>query len=96
MKPFHQVEAADIAYFENVMPGRVFSGSAISTDYDHDEMTEYGHFMPDAVLQAQSAQEISAVMRYCCEKNIPVTPRGAGTCLCGGCVAIQWGVVLST
>lgn len=24
MKPFHQVEAADIAYFENVMPGRVF------------------------------------------------------------------------
>ena len=96
MKPFHQVEAADIAYFENVMPGRVFSGSAISTDYDHDEMTEYGHFMPDAVLQAQSAQEISAVMRYCCEKNIPVTPRGAGTGLCGGCVAIQGGVVLST
>lgn len=59
-------------------------------------MTEYGHFMPDAVLQAQSAQEISAVMRYCCEKNIPVTPRGAGTGLCGGCVAIQGGVVLST
>ena len=96
MSAYKRVDAADLAFFEGVAPGRVFSGADISADYDHDEMTEYGHFMPEAVVQAQSAQEICDVLRYCNETKIAVTPRGAGTGLCGGCVAIHGGVVLST
>ena len=96
MSAYKRVDAADLAFFEGIAPGRVFSGADISADYDHDEMTEYGHFMPEAVVQAQSAQEICDVLRYCNEKKIAVTPRGAGTGLCGGCVAIHGGVVLST
>ena len=96
MKPFNRVNEADLAFFESILPGRVFSGVAISTDYDHDEMTIYGHYAPEAVLQAQSTEEISAVLRYCNGRNIAVTPRGAGTGLCGGCVATEGGVVLST
>ena len=96
MREFKRVDAADLKFFEELMPGRVFSGEAISTDYDHDEMTEYGHFMPEAVLQALTAEEISKVLAYCNEKEIAVTPRGAGTGLCGGCVAIHGGIVLST
>ena len=96
MSAYKRVDAADLAFFEGIAPGRVFSGADISDDYDHDEMTEYGHFMPEAVVQAQSAQEICDVLRYCNEKKIAVTPRGAGTGLCGGCVAIHGGVVLST
>lgn len=96
MSAYKRVDAADLAFFEGVAPGRVFSGADISADYDHDEMTEYGHFKPEAVVQAQSAQEICDVLRYCNEKKIAVTPRGAGTGLCGGCVAIHGGVVLST
>ena len=72
------------------MPGACFPAIAISEDYDHDEMTEYGHYMPDAVLQALSTQEVSAVLKYCNERNIAVTPRGTGTGLCGGCVAKGW------
>ena len=96
MKPFEKVNEADLAFFESVMPGRVYSAQAISTDYDHDEMTIYGHYLPEAVLQAQSTEEISAVHGYCNRRNIPVTPRGAGTGLCGGCVAKEGGIVLST
>ena len=96
MKPFEKVNEADLAFFESVMPGRVYSAQAISTDYDHDEMTIYGHYLPEAVLQAQSTGEISAVLGYCNRRNIPVTPRGAGTGLCGGCVAKEGGIVLST
>ena len=96
MSAYKHVDAADLAFLEGVAPGRVFSGADISADYDHDEMTEYGHFMPEAVVQAQSAQEICDVLRYCNEKKIAITPRGAGTGLCGGCVAIHGGVVLST
>ena len=96
MRTFKRIDTADLLFFESVIPGRVFSGEAVSTDYDHDEMTEYGHFMPEAVLQALSAEEISKVLAYCNEKEIAVTPRGAGTGLCGGCVAIHGGIVLST
>ncbi len=59
-------------------------------------MTIYGHYMPEAVLQALTTEDVSAVLKYCNEHNIAVTPRGAGTGLCGGCVAIHGGVVLST
>ena len=96
MSAFNPVTEQDLAYFRSLLPGRVFSGEEISTDYDHDEMTEYGHFLPEAVLQALTAEEICAVLKYCNERRIPVTPRGAGTGLCGGCVAIHGGVVLST
>ena len=96
MSIFHPVGAEDLRFFENLMPGRVFSGEAISTDYDHDEMTEYGHAMPEAVLQAAGTEEIQKTLAYCNERRIPVTPRGAGTGLCGGCVAIRGGIVLST
>ena len=93
---FNHVTEADLACFKELLPGRVFSGEEISSDYDHDEMTIYGHYMPEAVLHALTTEDVSAVLRYCNEHNIAVTPRGAGTGLCGGCVAIHGGVVLST
>ena len=96
MSTFNHITESDLAYFRGLLPGRVFTGEDISTDYDHDEMTEYGHYMPEAVLQALSTEDVSAVLKYCNEHHIAVTPRGAGTGLCGGCVAIHGGVVLST
>ena len=97
MNSFHPVTEADLSYFRSILPEeRVFSGEAISTDYDHDEMTEYGHYMPEAVLQALTVEEVSQVLAYCNAHQIPVTPRGAGTGLCGGCVALHGGIVLST
>ena len=95
MRPFKRVDEQDLKYFESCMPGRVVYQD-ISTDYDHDEMTEYGHFDPEAVLFALNAEEISRVMKYCNEHNIAVTPRGAGTGLCGGCVPIEGGIIIST
>ena len=93
---FNRFTEQDIQHFNALMPGRVFSGDAISSDYTHDEMTIYGHYMPDCVIQALTTQEVSAVLKYCNDRKIAVTPRGAGTGLCGGCVAIHGGVVLST
>ena len=96
MNGFNHVEQKDMEFFRSVMPGRVFGRDEIVSDYTHDEMTEYGSFLPEAVLQAESAEEICAVLKYCNDRRIPITPRGAGTGLCGGCVAICGGVVLST
>src|SRR6187399_2571446 len=63
--------------------------------YAHDE-TENLHYLPDVVIKPRTAQEISALMKICNAKKIPVTPRGAGTGLSGGALAHLGGVVLST
>ena len=51
---------------------------------------------PDVVVFPSTAEEISAIMKIANTERIPVTPRGAGTCLSGGPVPIRNGIVLCT
>ncbi|MCI7324726.1 FAD-binding oxidoreductase, partial [bacterium] len=71
-------------------------GDAVKEAYSHDEMPIYGKFMPEAVCLVESTEEVSAIMKLCSREKIPVTVRGAGTGLVGGCVPIHGGIVLST
>ena len=71
-------------------------GPAVKEAYSHDEMPIYGKFMPEAVCKARSTAEVYQIMRLCHANRIPVTVRGAGTGLVGGCVPIEGGVVIST
>lgn len=73
---------------------RVMTGEAIGVDYCHDEYPG-GSFAPDAVVEADSTEQVSAVLKVCCENNVPVTVRGAGTGQVGGSVPVKGGVVLS-
>ena len=75
---------------------RFFAGDAVKDDCSHDEMTIYGKYYPEVVCEAESTEEVSAILRVCYENDIPVTPRGAGTGLVGGCVPLCGGVVLCT
>ncbi len=63
-------------------------------DYAHDE-TEDLKFLPEVVLKPANTQEISAIMKICNDKLIPVTPRAAGTGLSGGALPLYGGVLLS-
>ncbi len=63
--------------------------------YCHDE-TEDLIFIPEIVVKPYDSEQISKLMKYCHERNIPVTPRGAGTGLSGGALPVMGGVVLST
>jgi len=62
--------------------------------YSHDE-TEDLTYYPEVVVKPGSAEEISVLMKLCNQNMIPVTPRGAGTGLSGGALAIKGGVLLS-
>src|SRR4030095_14790344 len=62
--------------------------------YAHDE-TENLYYLPDAVIKPRHAEQISAIMKICNTKKIPVTPRGAGTGLSGGALPHLGGVVLA-
>ncbi len=75
---------------------RFMSGDTIKPDYSHDEMPIYGSYMPEAVCEAETTEEVSAIMKICSANKIPVTVRGAGTGLVGGCVPVHGGIVLST
>ena len=79
-----------------VGPGRFFYGDEIDPNYAHDEMPIYGKFMPEAAVDVDTTEEVSEIMKICSQNKIPVTCRGAGTGLVGGCVPIQGGLVLCT
>jgi glycolate oxidase len=97
MREYHRLTETDLEALRAICgPDRTFTGSAINDDYTHDEMVEYGKFHPEVVLEVESADEVARIMRYAYEHDIPVTPRGSGTGLCGGAVAVHGGILLST
>jgi glycolate oxidase len=52
--------------------------------------------IPDAVVFPSSAEQISSVMKLAYDNYIPVTMRGAGTCVSGGPIPVDGGIVLCT
>lgn len=51
--------------------------------------------LPDVVVVPKETSEVAAILRAASQRGIPVTPRGAGTGLSGGCVPVEGGVLLS-
>jgi glycolate oxidase len=52
--------------------------------------------VPDLVVFPRSTEEVSAVVRLCNTHGIPFVPRGAGTSLAGGALAVGGGVMICT
>ncbi len=65
-------------------------------DYSHDEFSlkEIAR-MPEVVVRPGKSEEVSQILYLANKEMIPVTPRGGATGLCGGCVPIYGGIVLS-
>lgn len=63
--------------------------------YSYDGTTNWTS-EPDVVVFPSTPEEISMILKIANSEKIPVTPRGAGTCLSGGPVPIQHGIVLCT
>lgn len=62
--------------------------------YANDATHYYKSRIPDAVVLPHTTQEVANVMKYAFAKEIPVTPRGAGSGLAGGCTPIHGGIVM--
>ena len=65
-------------------------------DYSHDEfsLSDISEF-PEVVIKPGSTEEIAEALKLANRENIPVTPRGGATGLCGGCVPSFGGILLS-
>jgi glycolate oxidase len=65
-------------------------------DYSHDEFSLSDIAKePEIVVKPESTKEVSEILCLANREWIPVTPRGGATGLCGGCVPIFEGIVLS-
>jgi glycolate oxidase subunit GlcD len=50
--------------------------------------------IPDAVVFAESPDDVSKILAIANEENIPITPRGSGTSAVGGALAPKGGILL--
>ena len=64
--------------------------------YAHDEVTDPAfHHLPEAVVFAETTEQVAAVVALANAEHFPVVPRGAGTGLVCGAVTVYGGIVLS-
>jgi len=64
--------------------------------YIKDEFPSYGEeYFPDVVVKPKDKREIKEIVKIANREKILITPRGSGTGLCGGCVPIKGGILIS-
>ncbi len=80
--------------------GRLVSKEKVRTDAEdrHAYASDATHYfawnMPDAVVLPETPEEVSKVVKYAFDRNIPLIPRGAGSGLSAGCTPVRGGIVL--
>ncbi len=95
MIEYKSLTKADIDRFKEMLDEKyVHVDSETRKEYGHDE-TEDIQCPPDVVLKPSTNGEVAAIMSYCNEQLIPVTPIGARTGLSGGALSVHGGVGLS-
>lgn len=92
---YHKIRPEDLEYFKTIVGAQnVFADETSLEKYSRDE-TDGCAFYPEVVLKPASTLEISAIMKYCSEKKIPVAPRAAGTGLSANSLCVHGGAMLS-
>ena len=92
---FNKLTNKDVLYFESIVGNEnCFLDRETRDNYGKDE-TEDLLFPPEIVVKPNSVDQISAIMKYCNDNIIPVTPIGAKTGLSGGALSVHGGVGLS-
>jgi glycolate oxidase len=92
---FNKITAESLAAITAIVGSdAVLSTPATIDDYSHDE-TEDLIYYPEVVARPKDTREVAALMQFCNQNLIPVTPRGAGTGLAGGALAINGGLMIS-
>jgi glycolate oxidase len=62
--------------------------------YSYDAMNR--RYLPDMVAHPSTAHEVSGLIRLANEERFPIVPRGAGTGLTGGALAVEGGLIITT
>ena len=92
---YSKINKEDISFLESLCgKEKVFHGENINEDFSHDELSGISQY-PEVLVEVSSTKEVSEIMKYAGKRNIPVTPRGQGTGLVGGSVAVHGGIMMN-
>ena len=75
-------------------PTQILSQPEEMLAYANDATHYFKSRIPDAVVLPHTTEEVAKIMKYAFAKQIPVTPRGAGSGLAGGCTPVHGGIVM--
>ncbi|SDI33059.1 glycolate oxidase [Alteribacillus persepolensis] len=75
-----------------LLNGQVLTDTADRVSYSFD--ASFGEYLPEAVVQAKTKEDVIHVMKIANRHHISVAPRGQGTCLSGGPLPVKGGIVL--
>ncbi len=82
-----------IKYFETLVgKENVYSDKAHLIAYSYDATRT--RYEPEAVIFPRDEADVSAILKYCNEHQIVITPRGAGSGFTGGALPSQGGITL--
>jgi glycolate oxidase len=90
---YKSVDSVDIAFLRSIFGERLYVGEFIKEDYGHDEMGSV-FSLPEVVVEPLHRDEVISLLKYASQHSIPITPRGQGTGLVGGCVPIHGGILV--
>ena len=92
---YKKIDIDDLVALRNIVSSSsVFTDAENLLDYSHDETEDFS-FLPEVVVKPLTTEQVSAILKYCNEQKITVTPCGARTGLSGGCLPVFGGVSLS-
>lgn len=95
MNKFNQINEDNYKIIKLIIKdeSRILFGDKITEEYCVDELNRIKG-KPEIVVKVKSAEEVSRIISYANANNIAVTPRGAGTGLVGGAIALYGGIVI--
>lgn len=92
---YKHLDDKDVKFLNDVLGNdKVFTGDNIQEDFFHDELGGISN-SPEALVYVSNTEEVSAIMKYAYENQIPVVVRGSGTGLVGASVSLFGGIMIS-
>ncbi len=88
------LDKKDIKAFKNIVgEDNIYDDKAHLIAYSYDATRE--RYEPDCVLFPKDEADVSAILKYCNENQIVITPRGAGSGFTGGALPAKGGIILA-
>jgi len=97
MREYGKVTAEIVSKLEKICGAEnVWTTGEKISDFSHDEtiLTTKINCAPEVIVAPDSAEQVSQILKLANEYVIPVTPRGGGTGLSGGCVPVHGGIII--
>ncbi len=89
----HNANESLLAELRALLGDRLSTAPSVCEQHGKDESYHAAH-APDAVAFARSTEEVSAIVKACADRRVPVIPFGTGTSLEGHVAALHGGICI--